>query len=117
MSGSEKLVDIEAFGTRYRVKTDSENEQSIKRAVLYLEKKVEEFSGSLSKPVTGAVPEQLFFAVLDITVELLVLREQVENDKESKEEQIARLGRIVDKLLVSKFVKIRMAYGAERRGN
>ncbi len=115
MSNSGKLVDvdIEAFGERYRVM--AENEQRIRRAVSHLEKKVEKASDALNKAMIDTVPPQMFYAALGITEELLVLREQIENNKESQEEQIKRLGQIVDKSLVSKFVKIKMAYGAERQ--
>lgn len=115
MDDSGKLVDIDAFGTRYRVKASPESEQRIRRAVSYLEKKVEEASDKLNRPMTDRVPPQLFYSALDITEELLMLREQIENDKQLQREQIARLGRIVDRSLTSRFVKVRMAYGAERQ--
>ncbi len=115
MGDSEKLVEIEAFGARYRVKTDPKGELRIRQAVSYLENRVEKAANDLNKPMTETVPAQLFYAALDITEQLLMLRENIEDDKESRKEEIVRLGKIVDKSLVSRFVKIRMAYGAERQ--
>ncbi len=114
-SGRDVEVKIGAFGSTYLVKAAPEHEERIRSAAALLEKKVEETSADIEKPMTERIPMQLFYAALGITDELLMLREQVEDEQKSKGEQFSRLERIVDKSLNSRFVKLKMAYGAERR--
>jgi len=114
-SGREVEVKLGAFGSTYLVKAPPKHEKRIRSAAALLEKKVEDASVYIEKPMTERIPLQLFYAALGITEELLMLREQVEKEKKSRGEQISRLERIVDKSLNSRFIKLKMAYGAERR--
>ncbi len=117
MADYKKRVDVEigAFGSTYRVKAVPENEGRLKQAAALLEKKVEEFSTDLKKTLNTPIPDQLFFAALIIADEMLMLREQNEEDKESRKSRIDELEQVVDKSLISRFIKLKMAYGAERK--
>ena len=107
-SGKEIDVKIEAFGNTYMVKTVPDNEERVKRAAVLLESKVEETSKLLKKTITDRIPPQLFYAALGITDEMLMLRED-------SEQKIAGMEEVVDKSLIARFIKLKMAYGAERR--
>ena len=110
-------VDINAFGARFRVRTEPENEQRVKNAAQLLEKHVEGASADLKRPLSGRVPDAFFYAALGIAEELIMLREQIEDAENSKRERDERLRQVVDKSLISKFTKLKMAYGAERKGD
>lgn len=107
-SGEQTEVKIAAFGTTYVVKTAPENGERIKRAATLLESRVEDASKFLKKPVTDRVSPQLFYAALGITNEMLILRED-------SERKLAGIEEVVDKSLIARFIKLKMAYGAERR--
>lgn len=108
-------VVITALGSTYRVKTMPEDEDRIKRAAALLEKDIEEASSQLNRPMNERVPSHIFYAALGIADELLMLREKIEDSDKSREEQTKRLENTLDKSLISKFIKLKMAYGAERR--
>ena len=110
-------VDINAFGARFRVRTEPENEPRVKRAAQLLEERVESVSTDLKRTINGRVPDIFFYAALGIAEELIIAREQVEDTEKSTLERDERLRQVVDKSLVSKFTKLRMAYGAERKGD
>ncbi|MCY3973228.1 MAG: cell division protein ZapA [Candidatus Dadabacteria bacterium] len=110
-------VDINAFGARFRVRTEPENEQRVKNAAQLLEKRVEEVSADLKRTMSGRIPDIIFYAALGIAEELIMSREQIEDAENSKRERDERLRQVVDKSLISKFTKLKMAYGAERKGD
>lgn len=119
MSGSKRhVVNINAFGSSYSVQTtEPENEPRIKAAARLLEKGVDDASKDLGRPVSGRIPDQLFYAALGIAEELIMLREQVEKTEQTRRGRDERLEQVVDKSLLSKFKKLKMAYGAERKGD
>ncbi|WP_462137474.1 cell division protein ZapA [Candidatus Mycalebacterium sp.] len=112
MDDSDKQIKVKiaAFGTVYSVKTAPENEERIKRAANLLESKSEEISNVLKKKVatTDRPPEQFFYAALQIADEMLMLRED-------SEQKLAGIEKVVDDSLIAKFIKLKMAYGAERQ--
>ncbi len=111
MDGSSKQIEVKitAFGTVYVVQTAPENEERIKRAAILLESKSEEFSDILKKKsATTVPPPQFFYAALHIADEMLMLRE-------NSEQKLAGIEKVVDDSLIAKFIKLKMAYGAERR--
>lgn len=112
-----KDVDISAFGSRFRVRTQPENEPRVKAAAGLLEKRVEEVSTDLKRTMSGRIPDIIFYAALGIAEELIMAREQFEETEKTSRERDERLRQVVDKSLVSKFTKLKMAYGAERKGD